>query len=164
MHKTVPVVALSHIRTVGPLVMTGSLATVLLLSFQGFDAYEGRYSSGLGLVVLAIVSIGLIFLLLPVALVDCVQLLKRGCAAYVSDGRLGIYRASPWIPWRRGFVEVPLKSIKSIEIVGRSLRWGHVIRLTLEGEDDLSVETFYMRGQTEEVLDTLRITARSPDP
>lgn len=162
MQTPVPVVGFSPFRTVGPVILTGSLAVALLVSLAGFNTYEGAYSSWAGLVVLAVVTLLLLVLFLPISAVDCALLLRQGCAAYVSGGRLGIYRASPWMPWVRGFVEVPLKDIRSIEVAGRSARWGDVLRFRIDGQDDLTVETFYMRGRTELVLNDLRAAALQP--
>jgi len=110
----------------------------------------------MGLVVLISASALLFFLFLPIAAIDCYLLWKRGCAAYLSGEQLGVYRASPWMPWKRGFVEVPLNRLRAIEVVGRSARWGDIVRLVVEGQRDLTFETFYMRGRTQDVVNALR--------
>lgn len=160
--NTVPVVPFSRLRTLGPAAGTAALSAALAVALSDFGAYDGKYSSGLGLVVLVSASALLFFLFLPITLVDCCLLWKKGCAAYLSNDRLGIYRASPWMPWKRGFVEVPLKSLGSIEVLGRSARWGDIIRLDIGGPADLTVETFYMRGRTEDVVEALRAAASQP--
>lgn len=157
--NTVPLVPFSRLRTFGPAVMTATLSSILAVSLSDFGSYEGRYSSGIGLVVLASASALLFFLFLPITVVDCYLLWKKGCAAYLSGQQLGIYRASPWLPWKRGFVEIPINRLRSVETVGRSARWGDIIRLAIDGQDDLTVETFYMRGRTEAVLNALRTRA-----
>ena len=155
----VPLLPFSRLRTFGPAVMTATLSVVLAITLSDFGTYDGKYSSGMALLVLASASALLFFLFLPIAVVDCYLLWKKGCAAYLSGERLGIYRASPWMPWKRGFVEVPLNRLRSIDVVGRSARWGDVIRLAMDGQDDLTVETFYMRGRTEQVLNALKTRA-----
>lgn len=150
------VVAVSIVRTVGSAMLTVALSALLVVSLTDFQAYDGRYSSGLSLIVLACASTLLLFWALPIALMDCFLLWRRGSAVYASGDWLGLYQGGLWLPWRRGFVEVQLGQIEAVEVAGRSKRWGDLINLSIEGRSDLVIETFYMRGRTEDVVEALR--------
>jgi hypothetical protein len=151
----VPLIQVSALRIIGPAVALVLMSILLLRSLDGLEGYEGRFSSSLGYTFVAISMVGCIGLLTPIALYDFFRLHRAKCAAYMAGKTLGIYRASPWLPWKRGFLELDASKVESIEVIGPSLRWGSLLRIRTTSED-YRVETYYMAGEASQNVEVLR--------